>query len=149
MSEPAPEVILRAEGITAGYGGLPIIEDISLTVRAGKITAIVGPNGAGKSTLLKTLSGVLKPSRGEVYVLGKKTTGTPPEKLVKYGLSYVPRPWCVVASQGKDAQRWPAQHARHGQGTHARARRHAARRAQLRARSPAPGSALGADRKDR
>ncbi len=91
MSEPAPEVILRAEGITAGYGGLPIIENISLTVRAGKITAIVGPNGAGKSTLLKTLSGVLKPSRGEVYVLGKKTTGTPPEKLVKYGLSYVPQ----------------------------------------------------------
>ena len=91
MSEPEPEVILRAEGITAGYGGPPIIEDISLTVRAGKITAIVGPNGAGKSTLLKTLSGVLKASRGEVYVLGKKTTGTPPEKLVKYGLSYVPQ----------------------------------------------------------
>jgi ABC-type branched-subunit amino acid transport system ATPase component len=91
MSEPAPEVVLRADGITAGYGGAPVIEDVSLTVYAGKITAIVGPNGAGKSTLLKTLSGVLRASRGEVYVRGRKTTSTPPEKLVRYGLSYVPQ----------------------------------------------------------
>jgi ABC-type branched-subunit amino acid transport system ATPase component len=91
MNEPAPEVVLRADGVTAGYGGPPIIEDISLTVYAGKIAAIVGPNGAGKSTLLKTLSGVLKASRGEVQVLGRKTTNIPPEKLVKRGLSYVPQ----------------------------------------------------------
>jgi len=90
MAEP-PEVVLSTEALTAGYGGPPIIEDISLTVRAGKITAIVGPNGAGKSTLLKALSGVLKVSRGEVYVQGRKTTNTPPEKLVKRGLGYVPQ----------------------------------------------------------
>jgi ABC-type branched-subunit amino acid transport system ATPase component len=90
MAEP-PEVVLSTEALTAGYGGAPIIEDISLTVRAGKITAIVGPNGAGKSTLLKALGGVLKVSRGEVYVQGQKTTNTPPEKLVKRGLGYVPQ----------------------------------------------------------
>ena len=76
MAEPAG-VVLSTKGLTAGYGGPPIIEDISLTVRAGKITAIVGPNGAGKSTLLKTLSGVLKATRGEVYVRGEKTTNIP------------------------------------------------------------------------
>jgi ABC-type branched-subunit amino acid transport system ATPase component len=91
MNEQAPEVVLRAEGLTAGYGGPPIIEDVSLTVYAKKITAIVGPNGAGKSTLLKALSGVLKASSGEVHVLGRKTTNTPPEKLVKRGLGYVPQ----------------------------------------------------------
>ena len=90
MAEP-PEVVLSTEGLTAGYGGPPIIEDISLTVRAGQITAIVGPNGAGKSTLLKALSGVLRVSRGDVYVQGQKTTNTPPEKLVKRGLGYVPQ----------------------------------------------------------
>jgi branched-chain amino acid transport system ATP-binding protein len=90
MAEP-PEVVLSTEGLTAGYGGPPIIEDISLTVRAGKITAIVGPNGAGKSTLLKALSGVLRVSRGDVYIQGQKTTNTPPEKLVKHGLGYVPQ----------------------------------------------------------
>jgi len=91
MPEPAPEVVLRAEGVTAGYGGPPIIEDISLQVFAGKITAIVGPNGAGKSTLLKALSGILRVSRGDVYVRGSKTTNVAPEKLVSRGLSYVPQ----------------------------------------------------------
>ncbi|MDX6392871.1 MAG: branched-chain amino acid transport system ATP-binding protein [Streptosporangiaceae bacterium] len=91
MNEPAPGVVLRADGVTAGYGGPPIIEDVSLTVYAKKITAIVGPNGAGKSTLLKALSGVLKASGGEVYVRGEKTTNMPPEKLVKRGLGYVPQ----------------------------------------------------------
>src|ERR1035441_8665818 len=91
MNEPAPGVVLRAEGVTAGYGGPPIIEDVSLTVYAKKITAIVGPNGAGKSTLLKALSGVLKASGGEVYVRGENTTNMPPEKLVERGLGYVPQ----------------------------------------------------------
>jgi branched-chain amino acid transport system ATP-binding protein len=93
MSEPAQEqqVVLRAEGITAGYGGPPIIEDVSLTVRAKTITAVVGPNGAGKSTLLKALSGVIKSARGEVYVQGARTTNLAPEKLVRRGLAYVPQ----------------------------------------------------------
>src|SRR5215470_1022499 len=91
MSEPAPEVVLRAEGVCAGYGGPPIIEDISLSVHAGKITAVVGPNGAGKSTLLKALGGVLKVSRGEVWVQKATTTNTAPEKLARRGLGYVPQ----------------------------------------------------------
>ncbi len=91
MNEPEPGVVLRADGLTAGYGGPPIIEDVSLTVYAKKITAIVGPNGAGKSTLLKALSGVLRASGGEVYVRGEKTTNMAPEKLVKRGLGYVPQ----------------------------------------------------------
>ena len=57
----------------------------------GRITAIVGPNGAGKSTLLKALSGVLRVSRGDVYVQGAKTTNIPAEKLVRRGLGYVPQ----------------------------------------------------------
>ncbi len=94
MSEPpaiVPEIVLSTEGLTAGYGGPPIIEDISLTVRAGKIAAIVGPNGAGKSTLLKALSGLLKSTHGDTYIRGEKTTNVPPEKLVKRGLGYVPQ----------------------------------------------------------
>ena len=87
----SPEAVLSTKALTAGYGGPPIIEDISLTVRAGQITAIVGPNGAGKSTLLKALVGILRVSRGDVYVQGRKTTNIPPEKLVKRGLGYVPQ----------------------------------------------------------
>ena len=85
------ELVLRVENITAGYGGPPIIENVSLTVQKGKITAIVGPNGAGKSTLLKTISGVVKSSSGHVYVLDKETTNMAPEKLVRLKLAYVPQ----------------------------------------------------------
>ncbi len=86
----APEV-LRADGVTAGYGGQPIIEDVSLAVRAGRITAVVGPNGAGKSTLLKAISGVIRITSGDTYVLGERTTNLPPEKLVRRKLGYVPQ----------------------------------------------------------
>jgi ABC-type branched-subunit amino acid transport system ATPase component len=91
MPEVPAQVVLRADGVTAGYGGPPIIEDVSISVLAGKITAIVGPNGAGKSTLLKALTGVLKVSSGDVFVSGIRTTNLTPEKLVKRGVGYVPQ----------------------------------------------------------
>jgi branched-chain amino acid transport system ATP-binding protein len=87
----ADQPVLRAEGVCAGYGGPPVIEDVSLSVYPGKVAAVVGPNGAGKSTLLKALSGVLRASRGEVFVRGTKTTNMAPEKLAKRGLGYVPQ----------------------------------------------------------
>jgi branched-chain amino acid transport system ATP-binding protein len=89
--EPAPQPVLRAAGVCAGYGGPPVIEDVSLSVYPGKIAAVVGPNGAGKSTLLKALSGVLRTSRGDVFVRGANTTNMAPEKLAKRGLGYVPQ----------------------------------------------------------
>jgi ABC-type branched-subunit amino acid transport system ATPase component len=85
------EPVLQAHAITAGYGGSPVIEDVSISVPAGKITAIVGPNGAGKSTLLKALAGVLKPTSGHMTINGTVVRNLPPEKLVRLGLAYVPQ----------------------------------------------------------
>lgn len=84
-------IVLRVENVTAGYGGEPIIENVSLQVHRGMITAIVGPNGAGKSTLLKAISGVIKVSSGHVFVLDQECTNLAPEKLVRRKLSYVPQ----------------------------------------------------------
>lgn len=84
-------VVLRVSNLTAGYGGAPIIDNVSLEVRKSRITAIVGPNGAGKSTLLKAISGVIKVSGGHVHLLGKECTNTAPEKLVRLKLAYVPQ----------------------------------------------------------
>lgn len=93
MSDTAASapVVLRVVNLTAGYGGAPIIDNVSLEVRKGKITAIVGPNGAGKSTLLKAISGVIKVSGGQVILLDKDCTNTAPEKLVRLKLAYVPQ----------------------------------------------------------
>ena len=84
-------VVLRVEDVTAGYGGSPIIEDVSINVYRGKITAIVGPNGAGKSTLLKAICGVIKTTSGHVFVMDKECTNFAPEKMVRHKLAYVPQ----------------------------------------------------------
>ncbi|MBV9229339.1 MAG: ABC transporter ATP-binding protein [Chloroflexi bacterium] len=82
---------LSVQGITAGYGGPPIIDQVSLTARRGAITAIVGPNGAGKSTLLKAVAGLIRPTAGRVFVEGKEVTSQPAEALVRRGIAYVPQ----------------------------------------------------------
>ncbi len=82
---------LSVQGLTAGYGGPPIIEQVSLAARRGAITAIVGPNGAGKSTLLKAVAGLIRPTTGRVFVEGKEVTNLPAEKLVRRGIAYVPQ----------------------------------------------------------
>jgi ABC-type branched-subunit amino acid transport system ATPase component len=84
-------VALSIQGLTAGYGGPPIIEQVSLTARRGAITAIVGPNGAGKSTLLKAVAGLIRPTAGKVFVEGKEVTGLPAERLVRHGIAYIPQ----------------------------------------------------------
>ena len=86
-----PPTVLRVAGLTAGYGGPPIIDDVSLEVKKGKIAAIVGPNGAGKSTLLKAIMGVIKVTGGQVLLLDEDVTNMAPEKLVQHKLAYVPQ----------------------------------------------------------
>jgi len=83
--------VLMVQGLTAGYWGPPIVDDVTFEAARGQITALVGPNGAGKSTLLKAVAGVIAPSRGCVVVNGADVTGEPPEHLVRRGIAYVPQ----------------------------------------------------------
>jgi ABC-type branched-subunit amino acid transport system ATPase component len=85
------EHLLMVEGVTAGYGGAPIITDVEFRAKKGEVTAIVGPNGAGKSTFLKVVAGVLRPLQGKVMLNGKDVTGMPAQRLVREGLSYIPQ----------------------------------------------------------
>ena len=82
---------LAVEKLTAGYGGPPVINNVSLVVNRGAITAIVGPNGAGKSTLLKAIAGLIRPTSGTVRVKGVDVTAQPAERMVSNGLAYVPQ----------------------------------------------------------
>jgi branched-chain amino acid transport system ATP-binding protein len=82
---------LRAESVTAGYGRVPIIRDVSVSVDDGALVAIIGPNGAGKSTFAKSLCGVVRPSAGRVFVGGEEVTGLPGHLVVRRGLAYVPQ----------------------------------------------------------
>jgi branched-chain amino acid transport system ATP-binding protein len=83
--------VLEVVGLTAGYGGPPVIDGVGVVAKRGAITAVVGPNGAGKSTLLKAIAGLIRPSAGTVKVKGVDVTGQPAERLVSKGLAYVPQ----------------------------------------------------------
>jgi len=88
-ARPAPS--LQALGITSGYGGVPVIRDVSISVGPGEVVAIIGPNGAGKSTLLKSLVGILKLDSGRILLGSDDVTGHAPEELARRGVGYVPQ----------------------------------------------------------
>jgi ABC-type branched-subunit amino acid transport system ATPase component len=83
--------LLVAHALTAGYGKIDILHDVSLEVRAGEIVSIIGPNGAGKSTAFKTIVGFLRPRRGTVLFNGEDITGVRPDLVLRRGLAYVPQ----------------------------------------------------------
>ena len=83
--------LLRAERLTAGYGKMAILHDVTLEVRAGEMVAVIGPNGAGKSTSFKTIVGFLRPSGGRVVLDGRDITGLRPDQVLVHGIAYVPQ----------------------------------------------------------
>ena len=94
QAQPRPDsavpAAVRLDGVSAGYGGIDVLQDISLTVRAGEVCAVLGPNGAGKSTALKVMSGQLAPTKGTASINGRPIAGVPTERLVRGGLCVVP-----------------------------------------------------------
>ena len=82
--------MLKVKNLKVGYGNVPVIFDLSFEVRQGEVVAIVGSNGAGKSTLLKTISGILRPSAGEILFCDKRIYNIPAYRIVEMGISHVP-----------------------------------------------------------
>ncbi len=83
------DVVVEASGLSAGYAGVPVVRDLSLHVGRGEVVALLGPNGAGKTTTLLTLSGLLRPIRGSVRVLGERVFGGKPYRVARRGLAHV------------------------------------------------------------
>ena len=83
--------LLRAEGMTAGYGKMAILHDVTLEVRLGEMVSVIGPNGAGKSTAFKTIVGFLRPTSGRVVFDGQDLAGLRPDQVLVRGLAYVPQ----------------------------------------------------------
>ena len=81
--------MLEVRGLHAGYGRVPVLRGIDLTVRPGEIVLVLGPNGAGKSTLLRSICGFIRPTQGSVRLDGENLTGLAPEEITRRGMRLV------------------------------------------------------------
>ncbi len=82
--------VLKAQNLHAGYGGKPVLMDVSMELRPGEVLCLIGHNGAGKSTLMRTLFGLIKPSSGQIQVDGQVLAAHLPSQLADLGIALMP-----------------------------------------------------------
>jgi len=82
--------VLSAENVRVGYGGKPVLLDVSIALRPQEVLCLIGHNGAGKSTLLRTLFGLVKPEAGRVLIDGRVLPRHLPRALAQHGVAMVP-----------------------------------------------------------
>jgi len=82
--------MLAIDGLTTEYGAVRALEDVSLEVQPGTVTAVLGANGAGKTTLLRTISGLCRPRAGRIELDGESLQRDSVEQIVRRGISHVP-----------------------------------------------------------
>ena len=87
---------LAVEEVVAGYGGVPVLDGVSIVAKAGTITAVLGANGAGKTTLLRTITGFVRPRRGRVLLGDMNLTRRHPEDIARAGVAHVPEGQGVI-----------------------------------------------------
>jgi branched-chain amino acid transport system ATP-binding protein len=82
---------LDLQGVSSGYGHHLVVQNVSLSVAQGHLTALIGPNGHGKTTLLRTISGLVRPQSGTIAVMGRRTDTLRADEVVAAGLVHVPQ----------------------------------------------------------
>jgi branched-chain amino acid transport system ATP-binding protein len=83
--------VVTVNELDAGYGGVQILHQVSMTARTGEVTCLFGPNGCGKSTLLKAMVGVIDPWAGSVKVDDDDLTHLPSHKILAHGIAMMPQ----------------------------------------------------------
>jgi branched-chain amino acid transport system ATP-binding protein len=83
-------VALALRNVVAGYGSTTVLRDVTITLPAGSVVALLGANGAGKTTLLRVASGLVRPASGQITVDETRLTGRPPHEFAQHGVCHVP-----------------------------------------------------------
>ena len=82
--------MLKIQDLSVHYGMIQAVHNVSFEVKQGEIVSLIGANGAGKTTILRTISGLVRPSSGQIIFEGKNIEKAAPQKIVADGLSQVP-----------------------------------------------------------
>ncbi len=83
-------MIFSTQDLTVKYGQITALRDLSIILESGELTTLLGANGAGKTTLLKTISGLLKPTKGCITYQGVNIEGLQPDRIIKMGIAHCP-----------------------------------------------------------
>ena len=83
----ADDILLQANGVTIRFGGLTAVSNFNLAIRSHELLGLIGPNGAGKTTLFNMLTGVYKPTEGEIHIGGVATTAMKPYQITSLGVA--------------------------------------------------------------
>jgi branched-chain amino acid transport system ATP-binding protein len=84
-------VLLRIDGLDAGYGRTQVLRGLRLDLAEGEHLGLFGPNGHGKTTLLRTISGLIAPTAGTIELRGRRISGLDPRRVVELGIIHVPQ----------------------------------------------------------
>lgn len=84
---PRPETVLEVRAVTKRFEGATALRNVSFSAAAGEIVGLIGPNGAGKTTLLNVLSGVVKPTGGNVFFAGRDLSGLKTNAIARLGIA--------------------------------------------------------------
>ncbi|MGO5066151.1 ABC transporter ATP-binding protein [Clostridium sporogenes] len=79
--------ILEVKDLNINFGGITAIDNLNFSVKKGEILGVIGPNGAGKTTLYNAITGIYKPSKGDIFLNNKKITGMKPYKISRLGIA--------------------------------------------------------------
>ncbi|ACA54452.1 ABC transporter ATP-binding protein [Clostridium botulinum] len=79
--------ILEVKDLNINFGGITAIDNLNFSVNEGEILGVIGPNGAGKTTLYNAITGIYRPSKGDIFLNNKKITGTKPYKISRLGIA--------------------------------------------------------------
>lgn len=83
-------MLLEFKNIVAAYGSITALKNVTFSVEEGQVVSLIGANGAGKTSTMRTITGLLKPSEGQIFFNGEDVTGLPAHQLVAKGISLVP-----------------------------------------------------------
>ena len=87
MAEASSDVLLHIAGLTKSFGGLTAVDNVDLDVRRGQIFSIIGPNGAGKTTVFNLITGIYKPTAGQMIFDGRPIGGLKPDRVLRRGIT--------------------------------------------------------------
>ena len=84
-------MVLTLDALSSGYGGVPIVREVSLALKPGEVVGVVGRNGVGKTTLVKTVAGLVRATGGHVSYKDKDVTNHDAREMARLGMGYVPQ----------------------------------------------------------